>query len=383
VTSHSPAHVSLIAFALIIHLQAATTMEVLSGVASASQLLAYAHSTFQVIVRLYKQLKTGPAALKQQQSSVRILLSIVDSLQKRPPPADILTTLLELSTLATEALNLITRSQKTGFLGLQWAAFRYESALLDVFASLKDKREILHLAISIDTRRTSARLLDCAEDMAEPPKNGLKKKLQEIKGRLPVSSIPHHCHSDPTNNGQKKFSTVYTHDSGNDNDTMVGNGPVGDDGVRRTKVITSGERGRVYAGNDGEYNHKKHGGFYRSLHRQEKEEPPHEAEQPQFSSVQSDMSQAGSYRFGSSLSGSGSSPFGSLQSDSSQFAPPNSNPRLLEAGEHTEPPPLRQPCDQYYAGRTGNRVQVRSSPTSFPAPHSYREEGYASSRRRN
>jgi hypothetical protein len=165
-------------------------MEVLSGVASASQLLAYTHSTFQVIVRLYKELKNGPEALKQQQSNVRVLLSIVDSLQKRSPPADILTTLLELSTLATEALNLISRSQKTGVLGLRWAAFHYESALSNVFALLKDKREVLHLAISIDTRSTSARLLDCTKAMPEPREKGLKKLIRGAKDRIPVRSAP-------------------------------------------------------------------------------------------------------------------------------------------------------------------------------------------------
>jgi hypothetical protein len=184
-------------------------MEVLSGVASASQLLAYTHSTFQVIVRLYKELKNGPSALKQQQSSVRALLSVVDNLQKRSPPADILTTLLELSTLATEALNLISRSQRMGVLGLRWATVRYESELSDVFASLKNKREILHLAISIDARSASARLLDCTEAMPEPRVKRLKKLVRGAKDRFPVSSAPHHCHSDLINKDSEAHTRLH------------------------------------------------------------------------------------------------------------------------------------------------------------------------------
>ena len=140
-------------------------MDVISGLASASQILAYSHSTFQVLIKLYKQVKDGPAALKQQQSNVRVLLTTVDSLYKRPTPVHILTTLLELSKLATEALHLITQSQETGFLGLRWVAIRNEPALSEIFASLREYRDILHLAISIDTRQTTERIQDQFEAM--------------------------------------------------------------------------------------------------------------------------------------------------------------------------------------------------------------------------
>jgi hypothetical protein len=71
-------------------------MDVIAGLASASQLLAYSHSTFQVLIKLYKQVKDGPVALRQRQNNVRVLLTAVDSLHKRPRPAHILDTLSEL-----------------------------------------------------------------------------------------------------------------------------------------------------------------------------------------------------------------------------------------------------------------------------------------------
>jgi hypothetical protein len=154
-------------------------MEALSGIASATQLLAYSHSTFKVILRLYKQLKSGPDELKHQQSSVRVLLSIVDSLHKHSVPAHVLTTLLELSNLAIEALNLIDQSQRIGFFGLRWATVRYGSALSDVFAALKDKRDSLHFAISVETRQA---VLDTGRQrrgMPVLPTSRVKKWLKD------------------------------------------------------------------------------------------------------------------------------------------------------------------------------------------------------------
>jgi superfamily I DNA/RNA helicase len=133
-------------------------MDLISGLASGSQLLAYSHSTFQVLIKLYKQVKDGPAALRQQESSVRVLLSAVDSLYETPAPAHILTTLLDLSKLATEALQIIAQSQEKGFWGLRWAVLRNDAALSQIFASLREYRELLHFSVSIDTRQNTERI---------------------------------------------------------------------------------------------------------------------------------------------------------------------------------------------------------------------------------
>lgn len=152
-------------------------MEIVSGVASSAQLLAYSHSTFKVLIKLYKQVRDGPASLKRQQSSILVLLSVVHGLQRRPAPTHILTTLLELSTIATEALSLITQSQRKGFLGLSWSAVRHEQQLSEVFASLKDKREVLHLAISVESM--SSRPSPEGECETQPPTDPGKMRLRD------------------------------------------------------------------------------------------------------------------------------------------------------------------------------------------------------------
>jgi hypothetical protein len=141
-------------------------MEVVSGLASASQLLAYCHSTFQVLIKLYKQVKDGPAALKQRQNSIRVLLTAVESLHKRPVPAHILDTLSGLANLAHQAHQLIVQSQAKGAWGLRWGAIRNDSLLSEVFTSLRDYRDILNFAIAVDTRDSTGRVQDSLEDMA-------------------------------------------------------------------------------------------------------------------------------------------------------------------------------------------------------------------------
>ncbi|KAF2686156.1 hypothetical protein K458DRAFT_430037 [Lentithecium fluviatile CBS 122367] len=186
------------------------SMEVISGLASASQLLAYSHSTFQVLVRLYKQVKDGTAGLKQQTSSLRILLTAVDSLHKRPAPAHIITTLLEISKLAAEAIQLIAQSQKRGLWGLRWAAVRNDPALSEVFASLREYREILHFAVSIETRQA-------AETTHE---DSMKMRFREKWGSLRIA--------------KNKVK-------GNFNLNRVGNGPMRDGEVRRVQNKSEGD----------------------------------------------------------------------------------------------------------------------------------------------
>jgi hypothetical protein len=160
-------------------------MEVISGIASASQLCAYSHSTFQVVVRLYKKIKDGPTALRQQESTVRVLLAIVDSIKHRPAPAHIIEILVELSVLATEAYNLITQSHSTGLLGLCLATLRYEPALAEVFASIRDKREILHFAISIEARQTTEEPQDRIDTMPDSGSEKIKKLLKHFPVKHP------------------------------------------------------------------------------------------------------------------------------------------------------------------------------------------------------
>ncbi|KAF1962563.1 hypothetical protein CC80DRAFT_163128 [Byssothecium circinans] len=190
-------------------------MDVVSGLASVSQLLAYSHSTFQILIKLFKLVKDGPAMLKQQQPSIRLLLTSIDSLNKSPAPAHILTTLLELSNLATKAILLIDQSQEKGFLGLRWAAVRNETALSQIFASLREYREILHLAISIDTRKTTERMSDQSKNMGNV--HSFKYATNKSEGDRNTSQVG--CGK--LESGHRVLATNQS--NGNDNFNMVGN----------------------------------------------------------------------------------------------------------------------------------------------------------------
>jgi hypothetical protein len=128
-------------------------MDVVSGIASVSQVLAYSHSTTQVLIKLYKQVRGDPVILHEQQANVRILLSVVDSVRQRPAPQHILQILVEVAQLAHDALNLITQIQRRGFFGLRWGVVHRSSDLSEAFAALKEKRDILHLAITVETHQ--------------------------------------------------------------------------------------------------------------------------------------------------------------------------------------------------------------------------------------
>ncbi|KAF2681395.1 hypothetical protein K458DRAFT_433585 [Lentithecium fluviatile CBS 122367] len=212
-------------------------MEAVSGVASATQLLAYSHSTFQVLIKLYKQVRDGPASLKHQQSSVLVLLSVVDGLQRRPAPTHILATLLELSTLATEALNLIVQSQKRGFLGLSWSAVRHEQLLKEVFASLKDKREVLHLAISVESMSTNR--------FSDDPQREDESKVSTAHRKMRLREW-------------KFWKSIKHTDTGTNNSNIIGNGTKPDSGVTRIQTNIGGSSGFNYIGNVQDFSEAQH-----------------------------------------------------------------------------------------------------------------------------
>lgn len=125
-------------------------MDVVSGIAGISQLVAYSHSTAQILIKLYKEVRGDSSYLNQHQSNVRVLLAIVDSLHQRSTSNHILQILAEVAQVAQNTLSLITRSQNRGLFGLRWASITTDSELSEAFSVLREKRDILHLAVSAD-----------------------------------------------------------------------------------------------------------------------------------------------------------------------------------------------------------------------------------------
>lgn len=123
-------------------------MDVVSGVASITQIIAYTHSTSKVLIQLYKLARGDPSIFQDHVFSVKVLLSIVESLHQRVVPDHIIAVLVEIADLAQAAQNIIIQSQTRGFLGVRWTCLYRFSDLSMVFASLREKREILHLALT-------------------------------------------------------------------------------------------------------------------------------------------------------------------------------------------------------------------------------------------
>lgn len=93
------------------------TMDVVSGIASVSQLVAYSYSTAQILKKLFHLTRRQSSWLRRHQSNVRITLAIVESLSQKAASGSILEILVEVAKTAQSTLNLISRSQKPGLFG--------------------------------------------------------------------------------------------------------------------------------------------------------------------------------------------------------------------------------------------------------------------------
>jgi len=139
---------------------ALTKMDIVSGIAGITQLVAYSHSTIKVLMKLYKLVRGGPSILQNHASSVNTLLSVIQSLQQRPAPDHIIAVLVEIATLAQDASNLITNSQSRGFLGAGWSAVYNTPDLAGVFATMREKRDLLHLAVTANIQAMTGSVID-------------------------------------------------------------------------------------------------------------------------------------------------------------------------------------------------------------------------------
>ncbi|RAR02092.1 hypothetical protein DDE83_008698 [Stemphylium lycopersici] len=168
-------------------------MDVVSGVASITQIIAYTHSTSKVLIQLYKLARGDPSIFQDHVFSVKVLLSIVESLHQRVVPDHIIAVLVEIADLAQAAQNIIIQSQTRGFLGVRWTCLYRFSDLSMVFASLREKREILHLALTAN-----------ATDMRGPEDLnahcGTKiRNLKKLRGKISFRSRGNHNINDVGN----------------------------------------------------------------------------------------------------------------------------------------------------------------------------------------
>ncbi|KAJ4292704.1 hypothetical protein N0V90_009367 [Kalmusia sp. IMI 367209] len=130
------------------------SMDVLSGIASVTQLAAYTHSAWKVFTRLYTELNGGPILWAEHKANIKHLLQVIEriSVTTQQAPSDaagqISILVRELAEIALKALNLVARAKTKGVLGVRWSAIGLTELLARTFESLKAKREILQLVLA-------------------------------------------------------------------------------------------------------------------------------------------------------------------------------------------------------------------------------------------
>ncbi|KAF2234690.1 hypothetical protein EV356DRAFT_532733 [Viridothelium virens] len=132
-------------------------MDVLGATASAVQLTEYGRSALLQLVRLYQAVRNGPAACRDQQFNLSILLNIVnrvgqqEGLREDPIPQ----LLVDISALAKDIYALL---ETKGLFGLNWALITGRATLSEAFVSLNGKKDLLHLHISERTQNVLSQI---------------------------------------------------------------------------------------------------------------------------------------------------------------------------------------------------------------------------------
>jgi hypothetical protein len=122
-------------------------MDVVSGVASISQLANYGYSVTKSLIQLFKAVQHGPAAFRDQKFNVCLLLKITEKICQRSSSENesILLLFVQITDSVHSIINLL---EPRGILGINWASFTKSETLAAAFESLSWKRDLLQLHIS-------------------------------------------------------------------------------------------------------------------------------------------------------------------------------------------------------------------------------------------
>jgi hypothetical protein len=137
-------------------------MDVIGGLASITQLIAYGHSVTKSLIQLYKAVQNGPTAFQDQKFNISLLLEIIESICKRKSlqTESILLLFVQITDSAKSIENLLVQKATLGNI---WISLIKSKTLAEAFESLNKKKEILQLHISDKNHE----LLSCIQsDMA-------------------------------------------------------------------------------------------------------------------------------------------------------------------------------------------------------------------------
>ena len=122
-------------------------MDVVGGIASVAQLIAYSHVVAQRLVQLYKAAQEGPSCCRTQQSNIRFLLELIQRIctDEAPNTDAILPLLIATVNLANSLLRLL---QPKGTLYNRWLWISKGQEIESKFCALNDKTRLLQLHIT-------------------------------------------------------------------------------------------------------------------------------------------------------------------------------------------------------------------------------------------
>jgi hypothetical protein len=142
-------------------------MDIIGGLASVGQLIAYGHSAARCLQRLYMQMRDGPSIYQNEKSNIRVLLDVLDRLCKQESVVSesVLALLVDISALACTIISLL---QQRGLFGLNWTVIIGHRKLSEAFKSLTTKRQLLHLFIAENNHEL---LTEIREDVTQMSQN--------------------------------------------------------------------------------------------------------------------------------------------------------------------------------------------------------------------
>jgi hypothetical protein len=125
-------------------------MDVVAGVASVSQLIAYSLSSAHCLQQLYSELKNFGTAYRNEEANVCLLLHVIKGISDQgvADSDPILPILLDISRLACEILHLL---QPRRLWGINWTPLTRQDELKSSFTALDKKQKLLHLTVSGET----------------------------------------------------------------------------------------------------------------------------------------------------------------------------------------------------------------------------------------
>jgi hypothetical protein len=123
------------------------TMEMVSCVASVSQLVVYIASSSRKLERLCHEIRDGFAIYREEESNICLLLNILQRLSQRAiaDAEPILPVLIAISGIACQVLYLL---QPNKIFGINWTPITAHEKISAAFKSLDKKRTLLHLYLS-------------------------------------------------------------------------------------------------------------------------------------------------------------------------------------------------------------------------------------------